>query len=257
MPKQKERSMETQEAMIEIAICEDAAEDSALLTVFIKEEMELLHQKFRIDCFSGGEALLAAIENGAGYHLLLLDIYMKQINGVETAKAARRPDVCLAFLTSSREYALDAFSLDALHYLVKPFGRADIRLLLRRFFARTQRPMELFEIHSDFKTYSFPLLQTEKIQSSRKGVDVYLKGQDIPQHIPLSFARLEEQLDPQHFLRISRGLIVHMSFIRCIDGDTCRFRDGTESLISRREKAEVRRKYNDYLFSRSQKGADA
>ena len=39
-----------------------------------------------------------------------------------------------------------------------------------------------------------------------------------------------------------------MAFILSLDGDTCRLKDGTEVRISRREKAEVRRRYNDFMF---------
>lgn len=244
--------------IIRIAVCEDKAEDSALLQEIINKEKTLLHLQLHADYFDSGEALLAAAKKGCRYQLLLLDIFMGQTNGVETARAIRdiQPDVCIAFLTSSREYALEAFALDAVHYLTKPVNCEEFRTLLERYLKRTQHPLPeaALEIRSDSKTYRFPLPRVQKIQSSRKGVDVYLAEAERPVHIPISFARLESQLNSSRFLRISRGLVVQMSYISYINGGICRFCDGTEALISRRDKSAIRQKYNDYLFQQCQKG---
>ena len=87
-----------------------------------------------------------------------------------------------------------------------------------------------------------------RIQSSNKGVDIYLQGRSSPQWADVSFSHVEELLDGEYFLKISRGLLVQMNYILCMEQNVCRFRDGTSSLISRREKKEIRRKYNDFLF---------
>ena len=65
---------------------------------------------------------------------MILDIYMKGLNGMETARRMRQamPGLPLAFLTSSRDFAVDAFALEALHYLVKPLTVESAQELLRR-----------------------------------------------------------------------------------------------------------------------------
>ncbi len=242
--------------MLQIAICEDSRADLDLLSREINAVTEKLHLRTDMDCFKNGEALITAIKNGSSYDLLLLDIYLDSMNGLETAQAARAllPKVQTAFLTAYKEFALDAFGLDAVHYLLKPVSGQDIDELFRRFFERTHRPPEVLEIDTGKKTYVFPLARVQKIQSNNKGVDIYLQDIPPPQRIPISFIRVEEQLDPKRFLRISRGLLVHNSYIQRIVKNVCYFRDGTSALISRREKNTVRKKYNDYLFSNSHKG---
>lgn len=200
--------------MFQIAICEDSKVDTDLLSQTLAAAANDLRIRARTDYYKNGEELILALKDGASYDLLLLDIFLEQVNGVDTARSARKylPHVQIAFLTSSRDYALDAYDLDAIHYLMKPVNR-------------------------------------EKL-----GVDIYLSDIAEPQRIPISFIRVEEQLASSSFLRISRGLMVRIGYIRCIDKNVCYFRDGTSALISRREKSIVRKKYNDYLFNHSQEG---
>lgn len=200
--------------MFQIAICEDSKVDTDLLSQTLAAAANDLRIRARTDYYKNGEELILALKDGASYDLLLLDIFLEQVNGVDTAQSARKylPHVQITFLTSSRDYALDAYDLDAIHYLMKPVDR-------------------------------------EKL-----GVDIYLSDIAEPQRIPISFIRVEEQLASSSFLRISRGLMVRIGYIRCIDKNVCYFRDGTSALISRREKSIVRKKYNDYLFNHSQEG---
>lgn len=200
--------------MFQIAICEDSKVDTDLLSQTLAAAANDLRIRARTDYYKNGEELILALKDGASYDLLLLDIFLEQVNGVDTAQSARKylPHVQITFLTSSRDYALDAYDLDAIHYPMKPVDR-------------------------------------EKL-----GVDIYLSDIAEPQRIPISFIRMEEQLASSSFLRISRGLMVRIGYIRCIDKNVCYFRDGTSALISRREKSIVRKKYNDYLFNHSQEG---
>ena len=158
--------------------------------------------------------------------------------------AARRvkelaPSIQVAFTTSSREFAVEAFDLDAVYYLVKPVTEEKLRTLVERFLRRQKKPVTKLTITTPVKDYVFPLQRVVKIQSNNKGVDIYLHGEPQPQRIPLSFVRVEEQLDEERFLRISRGFIVQMDAILRLDGDVCLLKDGTSALISRRERKEI------------------
>ena len=141
-----------------------------------------------------------------------------------------------------------SFEMDAVHYLVKPVHMDSLLELVRRFFRRSGIPVKMLELKWGSKSLCVPMHRITRIQSSNKGVDVYLQGAGRPQWADVSFSKVEEMLDEEYFLRISRGLLVQMNYILCMEQNVCRFRDGTSSLISRREKKDIRRKYNDFLF---------
>ena len=73
---------------------------------------------YRVEHFQSGRALIEAINQGETFDLLLCDIFMEEENGMDTAREVRRisPQTGIAFITCSREHAVDAFSMDALHY---------------------------------------------------------------------------------------------------------------------------------------------
>lgn len=79
----------------------------------------------RISSFSSPLELKLNIERGEKYDIFLLDIYMPQVTGTELAKSLResKEDCQIIFLTTSVNHAIEAFSLHAAHYLVKPYTR--------------------------------------------------------------------------------------------------------------------------------------
>ena len=236
--------------MSEIAICEDEKKDRETLFASVAEVLKRLGLEADLNVFQSGEELLGAMRAGKRYDLLILDIFLNEMNGVEAAREAMRiqPGICMAFITSSREFGAEAFELNAVHYLVKPVSMDSLQELFRRFLRRSGMPVKQLELKWGNKTLRVPMHRITRIQSSNKGVDIYLQGRSSPQWADVSFSHVEELLDGEYFLKISRGLLVQMNYILCMEQNVCRFRDGTSSLISRREKKEIRRKYNDFLF---------
>lgn len=117
--------------MYSIALCDDEEKELERIENFLisyqagKQEAE-----YKTEKFSSAEALLQRVrENGYMPDVLLLDIFMSGKNGIEAAAEMRRLglDVPIVFLTTSTEYALEAYGVDAVQYLVKPLDS-------RRFF---------------------------------------------------------------------------------------------------------------------------
>ena len=94
--------------MFRIAICDDNKYDikaiSSALDVLRGEGVE-----FELTAYTDGFSLIKAFEAGTRYHLLILDMVMDSINGIETAKRIREYDVSMPILivTSTREFALE------------------------------------------------------------------------------------------------------------------------------------------------------
>ena len=113
--------------MLQIAVCDD---NKAILGQ-MKEILEGYKEKeCVVKLYESGEALL----NAQGrFHILFLDIDMKGIDGIETARQIRRRDrqVKIIYLTSYREYVSQAFSVHAFGYLLKPVRRQEIYRQIR------------------------------------------------------------------------------------------------------------------------------
>lgn len=107
-----------------IAICDDEAMDrdevlSVLQTYSLQKKTPFIYH-----IFDNGFSLLESIEAGSIYDIILLDIIMPNITGIETARHIRKTDstVKIVFLTSSPEFAVDSYSVGAYYYLLKPIN---------------------------------------------------------------------------------------------------------------------------------------
>lgn len=109
--------------LIEIALCDDNKKDIETLR-FFAERFVSEHADFsiRLTEFTSAEKLLEYIENNSGFDLYILDVLMPGITGIQFAEIirGRGEHSEIVFLTVSREYAVDAFSVYASGYLLKP-----------------------------------------------------------------------------------------------------------------------------------------
>ncbi len=112
------------EQMIKIAICDDDREELAK-TRRNCMSYSALHPQYdsRVSTFEDAASLLAHIELHGSFDILILDIYMPITTGVELAETLRKKgDMSeIIFLTSSTTHAIKAFTLDATHYILKPY----------------------------------------------------------------------------------------------------------------------------------------
>ena len=111
--------------MIRIAICDDEKEFRDAAERMLKLYMEEKAVPFQADVFNVPSELVDMTEKGTIYDIYLLDIYMPGVTGMSIATELRSRGVKspVIFLTSSTDHALEAFGVDATHYLLKPYTK--------------------------------------------------------------------------------------------------------------------------------------
>ena len=111
--------------MVKIAICDDEKEFRSAAEQMLKLYMADKSAHFLADTFDVSSDLIDATEKGTIYDIYLLDIYMPGITGMSIATELRSRGVKspIIFLTSSTDHALEAFGVDATHYLLKPYTK--------------------------------------------------------------------------------------------------------------------------------------
>ncbi len=113
--------------MIKIAICEDEKDQQELLKAYIEQIFKGLSVKYSLDVFNSGEELLENYPKDID--IVLLDIQLGEINGMDTARKIRLLDnkVEIIFITSLIEYALEGYEVRAYRYLIKPVKYYDLK----------------------------------------------------------------------------------------------------------------------------------
>jgi two-component system, LytTR family, response regulator len=195
--------------------------------------------------------------------LVLLDIQMPGMTGFDVIEEIG-PDAMphVIFVTAYDEYALKAFEVRALDYLLKPVAPDRLREALgratERFASGESRGVELQRmvealappkylrrvlVEHGARAILLPLDRVDRIEADRNYVWLHAEGQAYPLRVPIT--SIEERLDPQRFLRINRSAIVRMDAIAEMQpwshGDfRVVLRDGTVLMWSRRYRAKVR-----------------
>ena len=250
----------TQRRNLNIAICDDILQDAEEICRCTRELMQKSGIRCEIDLFDSGEAMLDCVKTkDARYDLCFVDVLMGGINGIETANAVKEAlhDCRIVFVTNSREFAVDAFSLNALHYLIKPITRERIEEVFRRFSVESAKPyIMVYDGTDQVKVFLDSILYLESSHDSNAHSNTHIitKSCRITVRKTLSDA---EKLLGEDFLKLHRGLVVNMAFIERMGTDRCILKNGAEEILSRHARAELREKYKNYLSNRiKDSGAD-
>lgn len=204
------------------------------------------------ECFCSGAELLEAVGDREKeyFDVVFLDIYMPDENGVDIAEELREisPKTGIVFVTTSREYAVDAFSLHALHYLVKPVTTEGVVECFRRLTQLQSKRRPTITLMTGHDSHTVYLDEIYYIQSANHATEVFLSnGRRIKVWMPLN--KLEPKLG-KDFLKINRGIVVNMEQIEQMGIDSCMMRDGNRLDFTRRKRGAIRATYDNYLFSR-------
>lgn len=197
--------------MIHIAVCEDNAADMAHLRSL------LCQTKILCDFteYTSAEPLLLDLENGhKHFDLFLLDIFLPDRNGVETARRIRRLDekAILIFLTISEDFYREAFDLYAFHYLLKPIRLADLTEALTKAANLISAPEEALPVISNRQKLLLRLADIVYIDSSKHMLCFHM--QDGQQYV--SYGKLDEiqaQLASGLFVRCHKSFIVNLIYV--------------------------------------------
>lgn len=132
-------------APLRIAVCDDEALDRAQIAQMAQEILRAEEIPAEIACFASAGALLHAIQTGGAFQILLLDVMMEGMDGMELAAALRagQEEAAIVFISSNREMALRGYEVAAARYLAKPLDAEKLREALLHCCAAYLKPREI------------------------------------------------------------------------------------------------------------------
>jgi two-component system LytT family response regulator len=204
------------------------------------------------ECANGFEAVKAVTDLKPD--LLLLDIQMPRLNGFEVLELVGR-EVAVIFVTAYDKYALRAFEVHAVDYLLKPFSLERLREALGRARERVQRKtpasasaqliaaarppdtyVERVAIRDGANVHVIPVLKIDYVEAQDDYVSFRSEGKAFLKQQTL--AEVESALDPAQFVRIHRSYILNIDRLSKLelyakDSHAAILRDGTRLPVSR------------------------
>ncbi len=204
-----------------------------------------------IEEFASGTDFIAALDDRR-FDVVFMDIYMPDLDGVETARQLRQKTerIFLIFMTASDEHYPDAFSLHAFDYVTKPFTQARLEKVLDEVLDHSpgdEAFVKVSTVAADQKIY---LRDIVAVRTDGHYLDINTGHQDFAR-VRLTAAQfLELTGNDKRFLNINRGLIVNMEHVKAVTELGAMMDDGSALPVAVKKQDEVVQQYNDFKFSR-------
>lgn len=201
------------------------------------------------ECANGFEAVKAVAEHDPD--LLLLDIQMPKLDGFEVLELLDRSPV-VVFVTAHDEYALRAFEVHALDYLLKPVSQERLHAVLARVKQQAGRehvpvaglaaslrakPLQRIVVkHDDGTIQVIPVARIDYVEAADDAIVIHGSGATFRKQQPIG--DLARELDPDRFVRVHRSVLLNIERIEKIelyakDSRVAILRDGTRVPVSR------------------------
>lgn len=200
--------------MLRIGICDDSADARFLLQDALERVLEINGWETQFFQFSSGEGLLAWVAKHAGIlDLVFLDMEMRDLDGIATAKALRASDdtLQLVFCTSYADYVFDGYGTGALGYLLKPPTAAQLTDVLRRAQAALMQALDrAYVCKSGDATTRIPYATIRYFVSERRKVRCVTSGEAVEFYGKLDEVAASVGTD---FVRIHQRYLVRIAVI--------------------------------------------
>ncbi len=218
---------------MKLAIVDDEISQQNLEEKYILDWSRLNKQQVKVYKFCSSESFLFSWEDNKDYDLLILDIEMKEMNGLELAKRIRREDkdIPILFVTGYDEYMQYGYDVAAIHYLIKPLNKEKFCLVLDSLNKREESNSKILVTSSEGNR-CFLISEIMYAEARSHQCVLHLREEEIL--LKESFGCLEKRImDKAEFIKTHRAYIVNMKYVSMILK--------TDVLLDNREKVPLSR----------------
>ena len=231
---------------LQIAVCDDVPMDRQQAETLTTDIMTAEGLDCSVSGFGSSAALLAAIQGGEQFHILLLDVMMEGLDGMELAAALRKlgDSAAIIFISSNREMALRGYEVSAARYLAKPLQMEELREALLYCYKTFCEKKEI-------------LLPTEKGQSKLAPSDiVYVESWERGSRLQLTsgpiettvkISELASMLPERRFTFCHRTILVNLAFIKHLRPCEIELADGRILPVSRHRGSDLKKRLLGYM----------
>ena len=226
--------------MIKIAIVEDDRDFARALIGHLERYEKERGISISPRYFRDGEDIVA--EYTEDYDLILMDIQLEYLSGMEAARQIRERDeeVLILFITANAQFSIEGYQVHAFDYLLKPISydtlaaRLDLALSYQR---RRQDAYLLVHVPDGVRKVSASSILY--IESQGHVMQVHTRNGVLETHARIS--DLEEQLPQKQFFRCHKGYLVNLDYVSGISETDCLVQDERLPISRRRKKEFIQR----------------
>ncbi|OGO76711.1 MAG: hypothetical protein A2Y23_06610 [Clostridiales bacterium GWB2_37_7] len=235
-----------------VGVCDDNTVQVDAISSFLEKNIKYFQLQL-IKAYSG-EELLSQLENTV-MDVVFLDIEMSGINGIQTGKRIRDkyPEAIIVFITGYRKFALDAFKIKTMDYLIKPVTEKRLKILLNDILTRLDH-IKLYEEMNKTISFSFRdefiRLKYSEIyyfEKNLRKITVYSQKGEFSFYESMN--RLLERLGVEQFVQCHNSFLVNKTKILKLKNDNIYMHELNKSIpVSKKNKLLIREIFEKNLF---------
>lgn len=230
---------------LRIAICDDEQNQIEYIQSAVLSWAETASHSCEISSFPSSEAFLFEYSEHRDFDILLLDVEMNGMNGVDLAKQLRHEGnrAEIIFITSHFEFYGEGYEVDALHYLIKPIARDKLAGVLTKAADRLaeEPPSVIISCNGEtFKLFENDILYVE---SFLHYISIHTKDREY--RVKENLSALEKKLTGT-FYRIHRSYLASLKHITRISRSTVIIAGQTELPLARGKYDDINRAYIEH-----------
>lgn len=239
-----------------IAICDDNISDLTNIVSIVTDYIYAKRNQLEIEyvTFQNAMDLIMLIEKGQRFDLLLLDILMPYISGMDAAKEIRQYDqnVKIIFSTSSPEFAVDSYVVDAFYYAIKPIWKEKLTILLDKVISEiTYETGTSFLIKSKNGLTRIHTNRLEYAEVIGRTIYYHLSDHSVLEAAGSMLELEEELLENSCFIKPHRSYIINIDFIDTLSPREIKMRSGAILPMAKANYKIVKSAYIEFTFRES------
>ena len=239
---------------MKVAICDDSIEDLMTIeSVLLKYCERNPKVSFEVEKFSDALQLYGKIQAKEIADLYILDMIMPEKSGIDLGNKLRRcgSEKTIIYITSSNEFAMEAYDVHAIRYLLKPLREDQLFEALDCAFSYSEPANASgYLVRTKGGLVSVLYSQIEYIENSSRMLAVHLVNGEVIKSIFIrgSFdEEIRELASDSSFLHVHKSFLVNMRYVRQLDRDSILLESGSSIPISRKRAADVKKEYLTYI----------
>lgn len=231
---------------VHIAVCDDEPIDRRQIADLTNEIMGAEGLACSVSGYESAATLLTAIQDGAQFHILLLDVMMQGLDGMELAAALRKlgDNTAIIFISSNREMALRGYEVSAARYLAKPLREERLREALlycyKTFCEKKEIPLPTAK--GQRRISLSDILYVEAMERVTK-----LALTDRLEEVGMKFSDLSALLPERQFVLCHRSYLVNLEHIAYIRSRDLELTTGEVLPVSRYRAEDLQKRFVAYL----------
>ncbi len=208
-----------------IAICDDFEQDAKYIASAVNKWAEKERILLDVEVFPSADSFLFHYADHKDFDIMLLDIEMPSMSGIELAKKIRLENdaVQIIFITGYIDYISEGYDVAALHYLMKPLSEDKLSEVLNRAVLKIRKNEKSLFLSISGEMLRIPIYQIKYLEVQQNYVTVHAKKDYT---VKKTLGEFESELD-ERFYRIGRSFIVNLSCIDKITKNSVHLSDGS------------------------------